>query len=66
MEHQEEYLERVQQRYGEGLVAQVCKLYDASYHQLLDKLIYPRNGPLPYLYESRMGCRTILLAYSSE
>ncbi len=65
----EDYLDRVlheEYQYGEVLVPCIRKLYEACYHQLLDKQIYRADGKFPYVYESRMGNRTILFAYYAE
>jgi hypothetical protein len=62
----QEYLDRL--RYndlnGEIIGARLEKLFEASYHQLIDSKIYRDNGKLPYVYESRMGYRTILPTYA--
>lgn len=61
----EEYLDKVRREeieYGELLVPWITKLFDAVYHQLLDKRIYRWDGVCPYRYERRLGNRTIFLA----
>lgn len=61
----EAYLEKIlreEQQYGEVLVPWIRKLFEAAYHQLLDKQIYRWDGVCPYRYERRMGNRTIFLA----
>lgn len=62
----QEYLDKL--RYGdlngEIIAPRLEKLFEASYHQLLDSKIYRDNGKLPYVYDSRMGYRTIILTYT--
>lgn len=62
----QEYLDKL--RYGdlngEFIAPHFEKLFEASYHQLLDSKIYRDSGKLPYVYGSRMGYRTIILTYS--
>jgi hypothetical protein len=62
----QEYLDKLRftDLNGEFIGQALEKLFEASYHQLIDSKIYRENGKLPYVYESRMGYRTILLTYT--
>jgi hypothetical protein len=62
----DEYLERFrfEDFNGEFLAPRLDKLFKACFHQLLDKQIYRDNGRFPYVYDSRMGYRTIVLTYT--
>jgi hypothetical protein len=65
----DEYLDELRAKeyhFENFLVPKIQKLYEALYHQLLDKRIYRKDGSLPYVYAGRESTRLVILAYHSD
>jgi hypothetical protein len=65
----EDYLDVVRQSeptFEDFLVPKIRKLYEALYHQLLDRKIYRSDGSLPYIYGGRESTRVVILSYCEE
>lgn len=61
----EQYIEKFRReelQYGEVLEPWIRKMFTSVLSQLCDKLIFQRDGTLPYQYERRMENRTIILS----
>jgi hypothetical protein len=65
----DDYLDKIrmeEHHFEAFLVPRIQKLYEALYHQLLDRRVYRNDGSLPYSYGGRESTRIVILSYEES